>query len=69
MAIYLDGALLNERSLRGLENGSANCEGENPFHQPHFLLLNLALGSAGGSVDEVTFPTRYLVDYVRVYER
>ena len=68
MSIYLDGELLNDRSLDNTINGSAACQGQNPFKQSHYLLLNLALGgSQGGSVDDLTFPTRYLVDYVRVY--
>ena len=41
-----------------------------PFRQPHFLLLNLALGGQrGGPLAQTTFPTRYEVDYVRVYQR
>ena len=68
MVIRLDGDVLNEVSLDDTINGSADCAGDNPFRQPHYLLLNLALGSAGGSVDDLEFPTRYLIDYVRVYE-
>ena len=68
MSIYLDGALLNDISLSTTTNGTANCAGENPFQQPHYLLLNLALGSNGGSVDSLSFPTQYRIDYVRVYQ-
>jgi beta-glucanase (GH16 family) len=69
MVIKLDGAVLNDASLSSTINGSAACEGENPFQQPHRLLLNLALGgSAGGSIEGLAFPTRYLVDYVRIYQ-
>ncbi len=68
MAILLDGRVLNDVDLADTFNGSAACEGQNPFRQPHYLLLNLALGGAGGSVQELPFPTRYLVDYVRVYQ-
>ena len=68
MVIRLDGQVLNEVSLSDTINGSAACAGQNPFQQPHYILLNLALGGAGGSVDALSFPTRYLVDYVRVYE-
>ena len=78
MSIYLDGVLLNDRALtrsllrdRGRKlprNGRAACPGENPFQQPHHLILNLALGAnSGGSVENLSFPTQYLVDYVRVY--
>lgn len=68
MVIRLDGAVLNDVALTGTVNGSAACAGENPFQQPHRLLLNLALGGAGGSVEDLAFPTRYAVDYVRVYQ-
>ena len=68
MAIRLDGQELNSVSLADTINGTANCAGENPFQQPHYLLLNLALGGAGGNVAGLSFPTRYEVDYVRVYE-
>ena len=69
MTILLDGTILNTVNLNDTVNGSVVCAGQNPFRQPHYLLLNLALGgSAGGSVDELSFPTRYVVDYVRWYE-
>jgi beta-glucanase (GH16 family) len=68
MTILLDGDVLNSVSLAETVNGTAACEGDNPFRQPHYLLLNLALGGAGGSVDDLAFPTRYLVDYVRIYQ-
>lgn len=68
MVIRLDGQQLNDVSLSDTINGSADCAGQNPFQQPHYILLNLALGGAGGSVDALAFPTRYEVDYVRVYD-
>jgi len=69
MSIYLDGELLNEVNLSTTLNGTAACSGQNPFKQKHFLLLNLALGSNGGSVTNLSFPTQYIVDYVRVYQK
>src|SRR5690606_8120173 len=42
-----------------------------PFDQPHYLILNLAIGGAWGGqkgVDEEIFPQKFLIDYVRVYE-
>ena len=68
MSIYLDDELLNEVNLNTTLNGTAACSSQNPFKQRHYLLLNLALGAAGGSVTNLTFPTQYLVDYVRVYQ-
>ena len=69
MTIRLDGMELNSVDLASTINGSAVCEVQNPFQQPHYHLLNLALGgTAGGSVSGLNFPTRYLVDYVRIYQ-
>lgn len=40
------------------------------FHQPHYLLLNLAIGGDnGGEPDPADYPQRYLIDYVRVWQR
>ncbi|WP_296704848.1 glycoside hydrolase family 16 protein [Algoriphagus sp.] len=63
--IFLDDKLLNEIEL----NKTLNPDGFNPFHQPHYILLNLALGSNGGDPTSTEFPKEYLVDYVRVYQK
>jgi beta-glucanase (GH16 family) len=63
--LYLDGKLLNEVDLKE----TTNPDGFNPFHQPHYILLNLAIGSNGGDPSATSFPKRYEVDYVRVYQR
>ena len=69
MTIYLDGDEVNTVNLSNTINGLADCAGQNPFQKPHYILLNLALGgSAGGSVDNLSFPTFYFIDYVRVYQ-
>lgn len=69
MSIYVDDLLLNETDLSKTINGSYNCEGDNPFQQPHYILLNLAIGGQqGGDPSHSPFPNRYLVDYVRVYQ-
>jgi hypothetical protein len=42
----------------------------NPFLAPHALRLNLAVGGPqGGDPSRTTFPQRYEVDYVRVYQK
>jgi beta-glucanase (GH16 family) len=41
-----------------------------PFDNPQYLILNLAIGGNWGGqqgIDEGAFPTRFVVDYVRVY--
>ncbi len=43
-----------------------------PFDQPEFIILNLAIGGDWGGqkgVDDAIFPQKYLVDYVRVYQK
>lgn len=41
-----------------------------PFDQPQYLLLNLAIGGdLGGTVDDTIFPSKFEIDYVRVYQK
>lgn len=69
LRIYLDDELLNETLLKDTYNGSLG-EGKNPFMQPHYVLLNLALGGMnGGPIDDSAFPMRYEIDYVRVFQK
>lgn len=64
--LYVDDLLLNEVKLSDLNNP----DGSNPFKQPHYLLLNLAIGGDnGGDPSHTQFPSRYEVDYVRVYQK
>ena len=63
--LYLDGELLNEIEL----NKTQNPDGFNGFQQPHYLLLNLAIGSNGGDPSNTKFPREYLIDYVRIFQR
>lgn len=63
--LYVDDRLLNETDITTTKNP----DGFNPFHQPHYILLNLAIGSNGGDPSKTEFPSRYEVDYVRVYQR
>ncbi|MFV0469178.1 MAG: family 16 glycosylhydrolase [Dysgonomonas sp.] len=64
--LYLDDELLNSIDL----SVTINADGSNPFHQPHYLLLNLALGGInGGTIDDTKFPATYYVDYARVYQK
>lgn len=70
ISLWLDGRLMNRVRLDNVKNGGPDAPLPHPFRQPHYLLLNLALGGVnGGPLDQTTFPTRYEVDYVRVYQR
>ena len=67
--IFLDDELLNDIPLSTTINGSIG-KGENPFHKPQYILLNLALGGMnGGKIDDSALPMRYEIDYVRIYQK
>ena len=65
ISLYLDDELLNTTLLKE----TLNPDGSNPFQQPQYLLLNLALGSNGGDPANTKFPIKYEVDYVRYYQK
>ena len=68
--IYLDGQLLNEVDLSETFNDTGSHA--NPFREPHYLLLNLALGgdkAAEPAETDTQFPAHFIVDYVRVYQQ
>jgi len=68
IAFYLDDVLINKVEMSKLENKDGT--GINPFKQPHYMLLDLAMGGMnGGDVGNTKFPNRYEVDYVRVYQK
>lgn len=62
--LYVDDILLNITLVKDM----VNADGTNPFIQPQYLLLNLALGSNGGDPSQSNFPIKFEVDYVRVYQ-
>jgi len=67
--LYLDGKLLNTIDLSKAINPVGKLPKE-PFQQPHYLLLNLAIGGKpGGDPSNTTFPNKYEIDYVRVYQK
>lgn len=65
--LYLDNELLNYTLLNQTIN-AAGITPQNPFLQKHYFLLNLAIGAAGGDPSQTTFPLKYEVDYIRVYQ-
>ena len=67
--LSVDGRVLNTIDVRKALN-RGNRAPKFPFRQPHYLLINLALGgNSGGSVAKTNFPSRYEIDYVRVYQK
>ncbi|MEO7214650.1 glycoside hydrolase family 16 protein [Mucilaginibacter sp.] len=68
ISLYVDDELLNRVEMKDLNNRDA--EKINPFKQPHYILLNLAVGGDNGGDPSVTkFPKRFEVDYVKVYQK
>jgi len=66
--LYVDDQLLNTIELSKTINKSR--DGANPFREPHYILLNLAIGGTnGGDPSGTAFPGRFEVDYVRVYQK
>lgn len=64
--LFMDDTLYNEWDAAEDRDGGS-IEG---FQQEHFFILNQAIGgTAGGDASRVVYPTRYEVDYVRLYER
>lgn len=65
--LYVDDRLLNDVDLsRTIDQDGS---GRNPFTQPQEIKLNLAVGATGGDPSQTTFPAKFEVDYVRVYQK
>ena len=67
IGLYVDDQLLNDINLEETYNPG---DKKNPFREPHYLILNLAIGGDnGGDPASTEFPALFEVDYVRVYQR
>ena len=84
ICLYLDDELLNEIPISSDACATSSPSGftrlghageysealYNAFHQPHYLLLNLAIGGDnGGEPEPSEYPLRYEIDYVRIYQK
>lgn len=68
ISLFVDDQLLNRVDVDSLFNRDRS--GFNPFRQPHYMLLNLAMGGTnGGDPSQTRFPNRFEIDYVRVYQK
>jgi len=66
IVLSVDGQVLNTSALSGM----LNADGTSPFKQKVYLLVNLAIGGQnGGDPSGTTFPKRYEVDYLRVFQK
>lgn len=69
ISLYLDGRLINRIALDKVRNADGSGI-ENPFRQPHYMIINLALGGQhGGPLKDTRMPSRFEVDYVRIYQK
>lgn len=65
--LYLDNQLMNKVDLKTTYNSTNN---KNPFHHPHYILINLAVGGInGGDIEQKSLPAEFVIDYVRVYQK
>lgn len=65
ISLYLDDELLNSQTIANAKNA----DGSICFNQPQNILLNLAIGANGGDPSSTVFPTKYEVDYFRIYQK
>lgn len=64
--LSVDGQVLNRVEVAK----ASNPDGFHPFRQPHYLLLNLAVGGQnGGDPSGTEFPAKFEIDYVRVLQK
>lgn len=67
IALFVDDQRLNTVDLSKTINQDGT--GTNPLRQPHYILVNLAIGGTqGGDPSSTAFPARLEVDYIRVYQ-
>ena len=60
-----NGRVFKRRTMKQMEKEG----GQNPFKEPYFIMINVALENKTGSDGDVDFPTEMKVDYVRVYKK
>jgi beta-glucanase (GH16 family) len=69
LSTYIDGIWIWTMDLSDPQSFSGE-----EFHQPHFLILNLAVGGSYTGITDAssdvtaTFPAEYRVDWIRVYD-
>lgn len=68
ISLFVDDELMIKVDMEKLYNKDGS--GTHPFKQPHYMLLDLAMGGMnGGALGNTIFPNRFEVDYVRVYQK
>jgi beta-glucanase (GH16 family) len=66
IVLSVDGQQLNTTALSSM----LNSDGTSPFKQKAYMIVNLAIGGQnGGDPSKTSFPKRYEVDYLRVFQK
>jgi len=66
IVLSVDGQPLNTTALSSM----LNPDGGSPFKQKAYMIVNLAIGGQnGGDPAKTSFPRRYEVDYLRVFQK
>lgn len=67
--VYVDSRLYGTFEYKAENNIDISNSDAWPFDQNFFIIMNLALGGWGGTIDDSIFPTTMEIDYVRVYKK
>jgi len=66
IVLAVDAQQLNTTSLTSM----LNADGKSPFEQKAYMIVNLAIGGQnGGDPAQTTFPKRFEIDYLRVFQK
>jgi beta-glucanase (GH16 family) len=66
IVLSLDGQQTNTTNLSDM----LNPDGTSPFKQKAYMIVNLAIGGQnGGDPSSTSFPQRYEIDYIRVFQK
>jgi beta-glucanase (GH16 family) len=66
IVLSVDDQQLNTSALSSM----LNSDGKSPFKQKAYMLVNLAIGGQnGGDPAKTSFPKRYEIDYLRVFQK
>jgi beta-glucanase (GH16 family) len=72
LTTYVDGARIWTMDISTTDNNNGSTTAMMVFHQPYFILLNLAIGGDYPAIYNPThitapFPAEYRIDYIRMY--
>jgi beta-glucanase (GH16 family) len=66
IVLSVDNQQLNTSALSSM----LNSDGKSPFNQKAYMIVNLAIGGQnGGDPSKTSFPKRYEIDYLRVFQK